>query len=194
MNESHTIQNGILNNGAMRMKELSALQGIKKHFAVVFCLSQIILLLNFSNVHSQSVDLLTGNLQYGIPLGAASANDISIPVGISQHGNALTVAEGEGDCGMGWSLSAGGAITRVVRGLPDEVNSGTRIGWLHLGSTYSSIQNFSPSGNDALDVCSDEASDFTFLDGLAYSYDTEPDLFFFDYQKEAYANSCPLPG
>jgi hypothetical protein len=131
-----------------------------------------------STVHAQSVDPLTGSLQYGVPLGELNANDISIPVGISQHGNALTVAEGEGDCGMGWSLSAGGAITRLVRGLPDDLD-GARKGWIKMSSQHSSIQSFTPSGNDALDVCSDEASDFNFLNGLAFTYDTEPDLFFF---------------
>lgn len=127
----------------------------------------------------QSVDLLTGRLEYGVPLGSVSANDISVPVVISQHGNALAVSEGEGDCGMGWGLSAGGSITRVVRGLPDELNTTERKGWLNLGSNYSSIQSFAPSGDDVLSVCSDEASDFTFLNGLAFTYDTEPDLFYF---------------
>lgn len=129
--------------------------------------------------YSQSVDLATGSLQYGIPLGSIGANDITIPVGISQHGNALTVAEGEGDCGMGWSLTAGGSITRIVRGLPDDLDIGSRKGWTKMSAKYSRIQNFTPNGDSSLNVCSDEANDFLFLDSLSYYYDTEPDLFFF---------------
>lgn len=131
-----------------------------------------------STVHGQSVDPLTGSLQYGIPLGQLSANDITIPVGISQHGNALTVAEGEGDCGMGWSLSAGGAVTRLVRGLPDDLDD-TRKGWTKMATKHARIQSWNPAGDDILNVCSDEANDFLTLDSLAYTYDTEPDLFFF---------------
>jgi len=142
---------------------------------VCFCLA----MLSGYTASAQSADLLTGNLQYGIPLGEVSANDISIPVRISQHGNALTVAEGEGDCGMGWSLSAGGAVTRLVRGLPDELDIGNRKGWTKMSSKHARIQTFSPGGDDTLDVCSDEANDFLTLDSLAYTYDTEPDLFFF---------------
>lgn len=138
-----------------------------------------LILLTARDSEAQTVDLLTGSLQYAIPLGTVAANDISVPVSIVQHGDAMRVAEGEGDCGMGWSLSAGGAITRIVRGLPDELNVATRKGWLHLGSNYSSIQSFSPAGDDVLDTCSDESTDFDFLDGLAFTYDTEPDLFYF---------------
>ncbi len=157
----------------MKREEVKVVQ-----LTYVLCIIFLLQLWAFESV-GQSVDFLTGSLQYSIPLGEVAANDVSVPISVGQHGNALTVAEGEGDCGMGWSLSAGGAITRVVRGLPDELNTTERKGWLYLGSNYSSIQNFSPSGNDVLDVCSDEASDFNFLDGLAFTYDTEPDLFFF---------------
>jgi len=43
-----------------------------------------ILLLLSARAVGQSVDFLTGRLQYGIPLGELKANDISIPVRVSQ--------------------------------------------------------------------------------------------------------------
>ncbi len=142
---------------------------------LVLCLSSVTAI----GLRAQSVDLLTGRLQYGIPLGQLSAGDISIPISISHHGGAIGVAEGEGDCGVGWSLAAGGSITRIVRGRPDEENTSYRKGWLHT-SYYSSIQSFTPSGNDVLSNCSDEASDYNFLNNFGYVHDTEPDLFYFN--------------
>lgn len=138
----------------------------------------LICLLPLCQGRAQSADLITGSLQYGIPVGEVGAQDVSVPISIFYHGNSLTVAEGEGDCGMGWSLSAGGAITRMVRGLPDELDA-TRQGWTKIGSNYSSIQSFSPAGDDVLTTCSDESSDFNFLAALGYTVDTEPDLFYF---------------
>lgn len=141
-------------------------------------LATVILLVANISAQGQSVDLLTGRLQYGIPLGELKANDISIPIGISNHGNAVTVAEGGSDCGVGWSLSAGGSITRIVRGLPDELND-HRKGWIY--STKSpDIQSFTPQGGDSFATyTSGEEDDYEFLEELGYTNDTEPDLFYF---------------
>src|SRR5687767_6837559 len=82
-------------------------------------------------VSAQTVDPLSGRLQFSIPLGGIQANDVAVPISIYNHGDAIRVAEGEGACGMGWGLSIGGGVSRMVRGLPDDINLSYRKGWLY---------------------------------------------------------------
>jgi YD repeat-containing protein len=133
-----------------------------------------------SATFSQSVDMLTGRLQMSVPIGSLNANDITVPISIYHKGTNVKVAEGEGDLAVGWSLSAGGAVSRVVRGLPDEINTATKKGWLY-NSNAANVQSFSPIANDDLSICTDEAADWNFLENLIgpnYQNDTEPDIFF----------------
>ncbi len=134
---------------------------------------------------AQEVDLLTGRLRMSLPIGMLQANDVSIPISIYHHGTSLQTADGQGACGLGWGLSAGGAVHRQVRGLPDEVNTSTKKGWLYnSGANATAVQSFTPSANDILlNDCSDESADYNTLEGLHSSFnfpfrkDTEPDLF-----------------
>ncbi len=130
---------------------------------------------------SQSVDPLTGRAQVSIPLWTISNGDISIPISAWHHGGALRVDEVEGSCGLGWNLSAGGAISRQVRGLPDDYNvaNDSRKGWL-FNSNASAIQGFSLSVDDNLSDCNDESDEFSFIFGLGRVSDPEPDIFYFN--------------
>lgn len=133
---------------------------------------------------AQSVDLLTGRPQVSIPIQALTLNDVSVPISIYKSSSAFRVAEGEDNCGVGWGLSFGGSVTRIVRGLPDEVNTATSKGWLVSDGTNGingmRVQGFNPIADDNLSICVDENADYTFLEGLVGSYknDTEPDLFY----------------
>lgn len=128
---------------------------------------------------AQSVNPLTGQLQYSVPIGSISANDISVPFALYYNGGSVPVPSGEGYCGVGWSLSAGGSVSRVIHGLPDDLNTPDRKGWLHNGNA-SAIQNLAFQANDDLVNCSDEWADYSALEGLvgAMVNDTEPDMFY----------------
>lgn len=70
------------------------------------------------------VNLYTGVPQINVPFySLPHSNGASIPVGISYHAGGIKVQDVAGPVGLGWNLSAGGMITRVVRGLPDEDNN-----------------------------------------------------------------------
>ena len=151
---------------------------VKMKFLLFFVFSFIIF-----NCTAQSVDPLTGRAIVNLPLGSVSALDISVGVSLSHHGGALRVAEGPGNAGMGWNVNMGGAISREVRGLPDEYNgsgSDTRKGWLYNNNANAqSIQNFNPAGDNNLADCSDEVNDWDFISGRGYANDTEPDIYYF---------------
>ncbi len=137
----------------------------------IYCLTSSAVVL-----FAQDVDALTGRLRMSIPIGSLQANDISVPLSIYHHGGSIRVAEGEGSCGVGWNLSAGGGVHRQVRGLPDEINTSYRKGWL---SRTGIVPGFTPVGNDDLSTWADEEPDFAALEALHANYtkDTEPDVF-----------------
>ncbi len=112
-------------------------------------------------------------------MGGISESDISIPVTLWHHGNSLRVAEGPGNAGMGFNVSIGGAVSRVVRGYPDDYNvaNDNRKGWLYNGNGQN-IQTFTSTSDDNLSICTDEATDRAFLQTLLYDKDTEPDVFY----------------
>ena len=135
----------------------------------------------FSNAQGVQVDPLTGKPDVYIPFWQLTNNDLSVPIGLRHHGNAIQVFETEGAGGLGWNLVADGAIYRTVRGLPDDYSgpgSDLRRGWL-LDNNAQAINGFSSSSDNNLSVCSDEVADYNFIHGLGYVKDSEPDLFSF---------------
>src|SRR5579859_1215088 len=134
----------------------------------------VCLCLAIAPAFSQGVDPLTGRAIINVPLGGVSAFDLSVSLGLSHHGGALRVNEGPGNAGMGWTANLGGGyVTREVRGLPDEYNvtGDNRKGWLYNNNAQN-IQNFTPSADDNLGVCTDETTDYNFINSQGYIYDT----------------------
>jgi hypothetical protein len=83
-------------------------------------------LLEYVNV---PVDYYTGVPDIDVPLYTLAGRDINIPIGVSYHASGIKVQDVASSVGLGWNLYAGGAITRVVRGLPDGsfTNCGTNL-------------------------------------------------------------------
>lgn len=121
-----------------------------------------------------NVNPLTGIASVNLPLGKAYAGGIEIPVSLVYRGGGVRVNESEGSAGMGWEISAGdGAVSREVRGLPDDYSSSSdsRKGWIYSGSR-SGLVNFNPTADNG---CSEWVA-FNSLNGME---DTEPDIFHF---------------
>ncbi|HMI77950.1 MAG TPA: hypothetical protein VK484_04115, partial [Ferruginibacter sp.] len=70
---------------------------------------------------STPVGFYTGTPNISIPLFDITSGSISLPVNLSHHGGGIKVEEMASWVGLGWSLNAGGVITRTVRGIPDDV-------------------------------------------------------------------------
>jgi hypothetical protein len=146
-----------------------------------------LLLITTCNLRTEAqnftADVLTGRAVGSIPIWTVNSGDVSAGVSLNYTSNAK-VNDSEMAAGMGWNLSAGGAVTRIIRGLPDDfvgaysgVSGDLRNGWLH-GSTARQIKNFIPSGDLNYSNCSDEVTDYNALNGFT-SMDTEPDVFSF---------------
>lgn len=111
------------------------------------------------------VSLHTGTPEITIPLVTVKGRTLELPIALSYHAGGLKVEEIGGWVGMGWSLSAGGTITRSVRGVVDERANG----YYHTGNKlwYSANWPFPPPA---------------FLDSLRQEWvDAEPDQFFYSF-------------
>ncbi len=64
--------------------------------------------------------LYTGQPNVYVPLFELPGRQMTLPIGLSYNARGIKVDEISGPFGMGWSLQAGGMISRITRGLPDE--------------------------------------------------------------------------
>jgi len=69
-------------------------------------------------------DLNTGAVQTTIPLLDVKSRQLSLALALNYHFTGLQVNEVAPWVGLGWTLSAGGVITRTIQGLPDESDHG----------------------------------------------------------------------
>ncbi|MDW3209195.1 MAG: RHS repeat domain-containing protein [Reichenbachiella sp.] len=76
-------------------------------------------LAEYSNV---DVGLFTGSIASSIPLHAFKTGPLTVPVSLEYRSDGIRVDELASNVGLGWSLKAGGVITRQSRGLPDDGN------------------------------------------------------------------------
>lgn len=115
------------------------------------------------------VSLYTGTPNISIPLYEISTGDFSLPISLSYQASGIKVEDIASWVGLGWSLNAGGIISRSVRGLPDELN-----GYLDPGTGEKVSEVL------ALPQADREIRFMQIAAGIS-NLDLEPDLFFFNF-------------
>ncbi|WP_158800591.1 hypothetical protein [Pedobacter sp. L105] len=65
------------------------------------------------------ISYTNGTPSISIPLYEIKTPKMSLPISISYHANGIKVNEQATSVGLGWTLNAGGAITRQINDLPD---------------------------------------------------------------------------
>ncbi|MCV9387440.1 RHS repeat domain-containing protein [Reichenbachiella ulvae] len=70
------------------------------------------------------VSLYTGTPSISIPIYTINTGDVELPISLDYHASGNKVTEEASWVGLGWSLNAGGVITRDIRG-SDDLTSGT---------------------------------------------------------------------
>ena len=130
------------------------------------------------------VNYHTGIPQISIPIYTVKEGPLSLPIGLSYHASGLRVLETSSWVGAGWSLSAGGVITRTVQGAPDErnVSNITSQDYGHLSNNgynkYLWITGPAPFNGSPQWSFSQQQDWLAILDGRK---DAEPDLYFFNF-------------
>ena len=115
------------------------------------------------------VSLYTGVPNISIPLYEIQEGDIKLPISLSYHASGIKVEEVASNVGLGWSLNAGGVITRTVRGLPDDDIAG------YLNKENAIMQYKYING------LLNSAEKLSYEKNVAYRrLDSEPDLFNFN--------------
>jgi hypothetical protein len=126
------------------------------------------------------VNYNTGIPDITIPIYTIKEGPLELPVSLSYHASGLKVAETSSWTGAGWTLNAGGVITRSVRGLPDErgaVPAQLRGHFSDYG--YNSYrETFTTGSSTTSSGINNIFNSKWFVDG---HLDSEPDLFFFNF-------------
>jgi hypothetical protein len=119
------------------------------------------------------VSFYTGIPDISIPLYTVKSGDLTLPISINYHGGGIKVEEQASSVGLGWALNAGGAITRTVRGKPDEDQNG----FLSRISDVANIISGLSSQNQTVSADADVRCNW-YADG---TYDSEADVFNFNF-------------
>lgn len=69
------------------------------------------------------VSHFTGTPSIEIPLYELKTEYLNLPISLSYHASGVRPDQRPGWVGMGWSLNAGGLISRIVNDMPDEFNN-----------------------------------------------------------------------
>ncbi|MGH2564407.1 MAG: hypothetical protein ACRDE5_07840, partial [Ginsengibacter sp.] len=109
----------------------------------------------------------TGLPNIDIPVYTVESGSLKLPISLSYHASGLKVQEQASWVGAGWSLNAGGMITRSVVGGPDDRGYSSNL-TMDGHYTDTGYCNYYSSQNDDLFI--------------AKGYkDGEPDLYFFNF-------------
>lgn len=124
------------------------------------------------------VNYHTGIPQIDVPLYTVKEGPLSLPISLKYHAGGLKVMEPAGWVGAGWSLNAGGVITRKVRGAPDESGNSNAIKGHFSDYGYSSYYTIGQPGGYPSSTGPSAPNDNYFMNNI---YDGEPDLYFFNF-------------
>jgi YD repeat-containing protein len=66
----------------------------------------------------------TGTPEIDIPIYTIREGPLSVPISVSYHASGIRVEDRASWVGLGWSLNAGGSLSRTMRGMFDETSNG----------------------------------------------------------------------
>ncbi|MDP1726650.1 MAG: hypothetical protein Q8M15_07690 [Bacteroidota bacterium] len=111
----------------------------------------------------------TGIPPIQIPIDEIDDPGLKLAISLSYHAGGQRVNDIATSVGLGWSLNAGGQITRVVNGKPDDFTEGY---WTQYERIPNRPVNY--------------MTDFSLLNSISNgAYDTEPDLFYYNFNGES---------
>lgn len=148
--------------------------------------------------NNDNIDLYTGKLSASIPIYTLKGRDISIPISLSFNASGHKVDDIGSWVGMGWSLQAGGGISRVMHNLPDEFTGNVNplyfpfpaYGYLYLKGSpeYVDLADFTnqtpAKKRQIIDYANWQQQNGYCLDyggQCPKAYDTHPDEFYFNF-------------
>jgi hypothetical protein len=111
----------------------------------------------------QPVTLYSGMTNVSVPITEIKTTRLSLPITLNYNYNGYKPGEVASSIGLGWSLQAGGVITRIVKGKADDA-----AGLIHKWEDYAEIVDLKSNPDFLYEVGSDQV-------------DTEPDIYIFNF-------------
>lgn len=152
------------------------------------------------------VSFYTGKPEINVPLYNISLrNGFSLPIALNYNAGGIKVEEVASSVGLGWSLIAGGMITRIISGLPDDYDCNKFVIIGRPNSANYAVgsgrfwHNTVPPENwrqptDLLDSFDPSSSSSDYLkssllnwqygpmgNGSGFYFDLDPDVFYFNF-------------
>ena len=83
----------------------------------------------------------SGLAEYDVPFHTLSGHELNIPIGLHYASGGIRLDEIAGVAGLGWTLQAGGCITRTVVDMPDEYSSAILTHQMPSGTLLSDLED-----------------------------------------------------
>jgi YD repeat-containing protein len=122
------------------------------------------------------VGYFTGLPDISVPLYEVRERGISLPIALHYNASGTRIAENASWVGLGWSLAAGGVITRTVRGLDDFKDNGDAGTGYYKASALPAQLNYTSPDKPTTSY------DKLYFNGVkGGAYDVEPDIFTYNF-------------
>jgi len=102
----------------------------------------------FQRYGDYPVSYFNGLPDITIPIFTIKDGDITVPITLSYHASGTRVSDVSGFVGLGWTLEAGGMISRVINGVPDGIPDGHPMATFSVPATLANGVNMSSSWQD----------------------------------------------
>lgn len=131
----------------------------------------------FSKYGNTPVNLYTGTPEISIPLHTLKGREIDLPLSITYDASGIKVEQMATWLGLGWNLNAGGRITRITNGLPDDYIYGGGYSSINDTTVVSKINAYRNESN-IFSSPNAVREYFNFLDAISTNeVDAQPDYY-----------------
>ncbi|MCF6307698.1 MAG: hypothetical protein L3J09_07065 [Flavobacteriaceae bacterium] len=120
----------------------------------------------FETINFVEANEYSGKIAISVPIFSFSIDGVTIPISIDYNSRGILVNESSSRVGMGWSLQAGGMISKSVKGF-DDFELSSDIGESG-GSTSDATLFTSAMGSSVLDVSGNITAVYTRMGSLMY--------------------------
>lgn len=128
------------------------------------------------------VNLHNGIPSISVPIYAIKLKKMEIPISLSYHAGGIKVDDNASDTGLGWSLNYGGSVTCAVYGVSDIEDA---KGWAFTGYLTPQTGSFQSDGWPATSWMTDPEYIKTKQVSDQSPYDTQPDLFYLNFNGQS---------
>lgn len=127
------------------------------------------------------VSYFNGLPQISIPISIFRVNGYELPISLSYYASGNKPDSHPGWVGLGWNLSAGGAITRIINGIKDEMTETERRFTINSGNGFSTNPGYYYRTDSVNRTNWSNKNYLYYIKSMKttsrYPYDTEPDEF-----------------